>query len=365
MKNGMAMRLGMLCLCAFAVFPSTVFAQREIFKGQKRIIEGLGLSYQLRLDEAFEVFSKLGNEFPGSPAALFYPAAVKWGDIESFARWRRIALLHSITHPSKRIMREYKIFIKNMRDVINRCEELLGENPDDFEAMFYQAGAYGFIARTEFYHGHYLSAFIDGRKSAKYFDSLLETYPDKGDAMLGPGVYRYYVGSLSAPVRFLIFLLGLKGNGEEGLALIKKAHTTAVLSSIESADFLALFYGQHERNSKRGLHWADVLERLSPGSPLADYHRLLIFHNIGNHDKEEKTAWRMLEKSGNLSPDLKREWVPLLYFTLGAIKEEKREPKEAQILFKKAFGMPELDRWLKREIRLWLNDGVIEKGVLP
>ncbi len=339
---------------AFVLSPPAANAD-NLFTGQEEILKGLSLSYQLKLDEAVEVFSTIEKKYPQSPAGTFYVAVMKWGYIESGARWGKLAKLYASSQPPRPEFPQAKNLLQKMRDTIDRCEEILKSEPDNFEAIFYMAGAYGFAARMEFYQGYYISAMMNGKKSAGYFDKLLVAYPDNGDAMLGPGVYKYYVGRLSPPMRFLVSLLGLKGSKEEGISLIQKANETALLSSIESADFLARIYSRHENDFEKALLWADKLESKIPQSPLADFHRLMVFNSKGELEKEEEALKSLLGKAENFQQEFRGNWKSLFLFSIGVIRDKNKDHESAEHYFKKVLKTKGVNDWLKTEIKARLK----------
>lgn len=348
--------LAFVLLASFFTSSPTAHAE-QFFTGQETILKGLGLSYRLRFDEARELFSSLGQTDPASPAGMFYTGAVDWGINESELRWRRVAKLYATTAPPKRPALNAEKVLANMEKTIKLCREILEKNRDDFEALFYMGGAYGFTARVKMYQSHYFSAMVNGRRSATIFDQLLESYPERGDSMLAPGVFRYYVGRLSPPLRWIVALLGLSGNKEEGLSLMKQAYERSILSSIESADFLTRIYRMHEGDNPKALEWADALEREVPDAPLADFHRVIIYHRMGEIAKEEKSTKRLIAINQSGTPkNIRESWEPLLAFNLGAIKEKMGLKVEASELFEAALLMKGSGEWLKGEIRKRLSN---------
>jgi len=341
-----------LFLAAHLIYVSESGAEKPHFQGEKIILEGLAHSYRLELDKAQEVFKKLKLLYPGSPSSLFYPAAISWGAVESDLRWRRIAELHADskierelpTHSAERL-------IKDMRDTITKCAKIIETRPDDFEALFYTAGAYGFTARMEYYSGNYISALIDGKKSADHFEILLNKHPERADAKLGPGVYKYYIGGLSSPMRYLIAMLGLEGSRSEGLDLMETAALRSTLSRVEAADFLTRIYRTSEGDTNKALEWANLLEEFAPGSPLADYHRLIIHHNSGNFSSEAESAEQLLKKMEKLPDSIKGDWEPLLNFTICSAMIEKGDAKKGVEYCRKGYESPKAGNWLKSEIQ--------------
>lgn len=342
-------------LFCLSVVARPAFAGEVAFTGQDEILRGLDHSYRLRFADAKEVFSRLAVEHPSSPAGRFYTAAIGWGMTESDARWRVMASLYSVTTPPKKKARDTAAFEEGLTEVIGLCDAILAKRPDDFEALFYKAGAHAFLARMHAYGGDYFAAMSHGKKSAALFDRLYALYPSQGDAMIGPAIYKYQVGRLPAPLRWVVGLLGLSGTKEEGLALAEKAFATALLSRVEVADFLARTYALHEGDPHKALEWIAALERLLPGTVAAEFDRLLAYHALGDAASEEAAVIRLSARLPEVDPPVRELWEPLLYYVHGALRENAGDRPAAKSLFKKALAVRSIDPWLKGEVELKLR----------
>lgn len=331
------------------------FAGEAVFTGQEEVLRGLDYSYRLRFAEAKEVFARLVTTYPSSPAGRFYSAAIGWGMTESDARWRVMASLYGITTPPKKGVRDGAPLEADLNAVIVLCDAALVKKPDDFEALFYKAGAHAFLARMHAYGGDYLAAMAHGKKCTALFDRLYALYPGRGDAMIGPAIYKYHVGRLPAPLRWIVGLLGLNGTKEEGLALAEKAYAAALLSRVEIADFLARTYALHEGNPHKALEWTAALDRELPGTMAAEFDRLLAYHGLGDAANEEAVVVRLLGRLPEVDPAVRAQWEPLLDFARGSLREKRGDRPAAAALFKKTLAAPGLDPWLKAEAELKLR----------
>ncbi len=331
------------------------FAGEAAFTGQDEILRGLDYSYRLRFTDAKEVFNQLAAAHPSSPAGRFYAAAIGWGMTESDARWRVMASLYGMSTPPKKRARDTAVFEGGLTEVIALCDAILAKKPDDFEALFYKAGAHAFIARMNAYGGDYFGAMTHGKKSAALFDRLYALYPSQGDAMIGPAIYKYHVGRLPGPLRWIVGMLGLNGTKEEGLALAEKAYSAALLSRVEVADFLARTYALHEGNPHKALEWITALDRLLPGTVAAEFDRLLAYHVLGNAAKEEAAVIRLFERLPEVDPGVRELWEPLLYYARGSLREKAGDRPAAAMLFKKTLASRGIDPWLKGEAELKLR----------
>ena len=94
----------------------------------------------------------------------------------------------------------------------------LGTEPRDADALFAMAMVYGLRADyAGLIEGHDLAFLANSRKAATLARSLLEVAPDYADAHLATGVSQYVVGSLFAPVRWILRLAGYTGDTARGM----------------------------------------------------------------------------------------------------------------------------------------------------
>lgn len=321
-------------------------AEAVAFTAQAEILDALRFSYNLRFNDAKTAFEKMAKAHPETPAGEFYLAAIGWGVTESDLRWQYLAALYTQGDPPKREVRNYAAVAQNLKTSAARCMKILETRPGDFEALFYAAGSYAFLARMEAYRNNYFSAMYYGKKSTRLFESLLDLHPSRGDAMIGPAIYKYHVGRMPKPFQWVIAALGLSGTKEEGVALAEKAYQTAMLSRTEAADFLSRINWHYERDFKKALYWADALDTLAPGTPAADLNRLFIARHSGDAGLEEKSARNLMAKLDTVDPGVAELWRPLMLYIMGDISDRRGNPKEAEDYFRRALASPKADKWL-------------------
>jgi hypothetical protein len=94
----------------------------------------------------------------------------------------------------------------------------LGRDGRDREALLALAFASGLRADyAALIEGRNLASLSYTRDSARYARRLLAVAPDQADAYLATGMSNYIVGSLSAPVRWLLRLGGYSGDKSKGI----------------------------------------------------------------------------------------------------------------------------------------------------
>lgn len=125
-------------------------------------------------------------------------------------------------------------------------------------------GAYGYWGRYYLLHDGWMSAYRFGKKGIHYLEQIPQDSEFYADAQFGIGIYRYYVGLLPQYVKVLAFLLGFKGNREEGLDKLMFAKNDGVYSKVEAALFLAFIYIHFESNYPKAIEILESLQQKYP-----------------------------------------------------------------------------------------------------
>jgi hypothetical protein len=110
----------------------------------------------------------------------------------------------------------------------------LAEDPHDRDALFSLAMSFGLRADfAALLEGRTLVALSYSKQATRIARTLIQVAPDDADAYLAAGVGPYVVGSLVAPLRWVLRIAGFDGDKREG---IRKVRVTA-----EHGRFLAPF----------------------------------------------------------------------------------------------------------------------------
>jgi hypothetical protein len=155
---------------------------------------------------------------------------------------------------------------------IARAENLararLANNPKDRDALFsmtlssgLQADYAALIDKRNLASLHYT------RQATAWAQQLLEVCGDCYDALLATGTSKYIIGSMSAPVRWVLRLGGLPANKQGGIADLQttaeRGHYLAPFAQI----LLAVAYVR-EKNKPRALELLAELQKEFPGNTL-------------------------------------------------------------------------------------------------
>ncbi len=179
--------------------------------------------YALRFDDAQSQFERWCYQFPADARGPVSQAA---GDL--FSELYRLGVLEAQffvkdeafksrpkVKPDPQIRTRFYARLARGEQL---AKERLKVTPGDPDALFAVTLVYGLRADyLALIQKENLKALKDTRRAAESAEKLLKVAPTYYDAYLATGVSNYLVGSLFAPLRWLLRLGGYTGDREEGL----------------------------------------------------------------------------------------------------------------------------------------------------
>lgn len=189
---------------------------------------GLDLGYNLDRSESLAAFEHAIEIDPASPAGYRLLAASAWTQLvfeqgaitvddflgEARAHYTRAS-------PNAELA---KRFGDSLGRAIAIAEQDLRGRKNDPSAHFQVGAAYGFrAAYAATIEGRLLGSLGPARRAYREHQRVLELDPNRKDAGLIVGMYRYAVASLPAPLRLGAYLAGFGGGRARGLRLVEEA----------------------------------------------------------------------------------------------------------------------------------------------
>jgi tetratricopeptide (TPR) repeat protein len=185
--------------------------------------------YNMELAEARALFAELSRLAPESPAGPYFEANTLW--MAEFSKrggmsgstFRSNQYWSARTGEAKdlELDREFKALVA---ESVERAEALLLKDPDDEEGLFFRGAAEGvlsaYLASVE---RSYFAAYQAGKRAKRYHERILQIDPEYADACLLPGIFEYTVATLPRSLKFLGFLVGVRGSKEKGVELVERA----------------------------------------------------------------------------------------------------------------------------------------------
>jgi tetratricopeptide (TPR) repeat protein len=124
----------------------------------------------------------------------------------------------------------------------------LEANPRDADAHYQLGAAVGLRASyTATVEGSILGAFRAAREAYDEHETVLSLAPQRKDAGLIVGTYRYIVAALALPLRLVAYIAGFGGGRERGMQLIEDAVAYGGDNQTDARFALILMYNREQR----------------------------------------------------------------------------------------------------------------------
>ena len=138
------------------------------------------------------------------------------------------------------------------REAIDKATSLarqrIARNAKDADAHYQLGAAIGLRASySATVEGSVMSAFRAAREAYDEEETALKLQPQRKDAGLIVGTYRYIVAALSLPLRMVAYVAGFGGGREKGIAQIEEAAAYGGDNQTEARFALILLYNREKR----------------------------------------------------------------------------------------------------------------------
>jgi tetratricopeptide (TPR) repeat protein len=296
-------------LITFAAVSFQINAQDARF--DSIVVDGIKQVYSIEFDSANKTFQKLISDYPSHPAGYFFVAMIDWWNI----------LLDTSTD-------EYdEIFFNKIENVIDRCDKILEEDPDNVDALFFKGGSIGFKGRLNSLRDDWLSAADNGRIALPLVEQAGELDPTNVDVQLGFGIYNYYAAVIPEEYPIVKPLMIFIPSGDKALG-IKQLNSIAKngkYTKYEAQYFLMTLYYNFEKDFNAAELYSIMLNNEFPNNPIFERWRGRIAIKNSDLVLADSIFKRILWKaennfSGYNTPRTKREasyYVAYRYRTLG------------------------------------------------
>ncbi|MFB6247320.1 MAG: tetratricopeptide repeat protein [Salinibacter sp.] len=221
--------------------------------------KGLNRLYNMRSEKAQALFQKINERYPNHPVGPFLQGLNLW--------WTIMLDLTDTSHD--------EAFFDKMDEVIERCDEILDENPNHFDALLFKGAAHGFKARLASNRGSWWRAIQNGRKAIGPARRVAEIAPKgNGDYVFGKGLYDYYTAILEEEypaVKTFTWMIP-DGSRKRGLRLLKRTAQTGHYVKTEAIYYLTQVHYLYEEDYRAARRYVRRLRRRHPDNPY--------FHNF-------------------------------------------------------------------------------------
>jgi tetratricopeptide (TPR) repeat protein len=216
--------------------------------------KGANYIYNLEHDLALEAFRQAVAADPNDAAAHRGVASALWLGI-TFRRGNMTVddyLGRSPKPSTAKLPPPAPENVAGFRESIERAiaiaRQRTEQNPKDADAHYQLGAAVGLRASyTATVEGSVMGAFRAAREAYEEHELVLSLAPQRKDAGLIVGTYRYIVATLSLPLRWVAYVAGFGGNRERGMRLIEDAATYGGDNTADARFALILLYNREKR----------------------------------------------------------------------------------------------------------------------
>ena len=234
---------------------------------------------------------------------------------------------------------------------IRLCDDRIKADPNDKNAYFARGYLRGIHAVYITLVDHsFVAAARQGFAARGDSEQALKIDPDYADAKMAIGIQRFAVASLPRWVRMLVGIMGVGGNKEKGLGLLRESAAHGVVTAVESRTVLSLFL-RHDARYPEALVVQHGLAAQYP-------HNYLFRLEEANLTKDEgrglgaialyKEVLSDASKLGYfVDPRLQMAW-----FGLADTERGQNEIADAAENYVKAADQPKCSDWLRKRAQL-------------
>ncbi|HVO82650.1 MAG TPA: hypothetical protein VMT28_18115 [Terriglobales bacterium] len=234
---------------------------------------GFRLMYDLEFDQAHRVFSSWQAEHPDDPVGLVSDAA---GLL--FSEFNRLGVLEGQFYEDdhtfqarKKLLPDPAVrerFDTELSQAEDKARARLAANAKDRDALFAMALASGLRADyAALIEKSNFTALRYTKEATRWADQLLAVDPDCYDAHLASGISQYIIGSMAAPMRWILRLGGVSGDKKAGIEELQVTAQHGHYLGPFARILLAIAYVR-EKDKTRAREMLESLRGEFPGNPL-------------------------------------------------------------------------------------------------
>jgi tetratricopeptide (TPR) repeat protein len=262
--------------------------------------------YNLQYDRAIAGFTQLIAEEPQDPAAYNHLAqAILYRDM-----FRAGALESELVTGNNPFLRRPKVnaspedqrrFDESIETAIRLATERLARDPRDIGALYARGVSYGLRANYNFLvRKAWRDALRDATSARKDHNAVTEIDPNFIDARMVQGLHDYLVGSLPFTWRVLGFLVGFRGDKEQGIRTVELVAAKGNVNKVDAEILLCAIY-RREKEPARAIPLLRSLVARFPRNYLLPMELAQMYSDMGEKDKALAAldSLEKLKQSGN------------------------------------------------------------------
>ncbi|GAC1428426.1 MAG: hypothetical protein NVSMB62_26260 [Acidobacteriaceae bacterium] len=318
--------------------------------------EGYQRFYNLDYDGALARFETILKQHPKEPIAYGYVQMVTVFrelyhqdllDTTYYAHDSFLTSKRSVPVPAATRQR-----IESLTEAgIRLADERIRTNPEDKDALFARGYIRGIHAAFITLVDHsYVAAARQGYAARNDSEQALRIDPDYADAKMAIGIQQFAVASLPRFVRVMVGIVGVGGNKEKGLDLLRDSAAHGVVTAVESRTVLSLFL-RHDARYPEALAVQHALAVEYP-------HDYLFRLEEANLTKDEGNGPAAIARYNEVLADGSRPGyfidprLQMAWFGLADTERGQNDIAAAAANYEKAAQQPHCSDWLRKRAQL-------------
>ena len=249
---------------------------------QFRITDAINSMYNFDFEQAERGFQVMRYTYPEHPLPYFLMGLSQW--------WKIVVAVDNKSHD--------KAMLKYMDVTIEKAEKLIDENPENKEAAFFLAGAYGFQGRLYSERKNWTSATFAGKNALKYLELSRGEEELNPELLLGDALFNYFSVWIpdNYPLLKPIMLFFPKGDQQLGLQQLEEVAKSSFYARIEAQYFLLRLYASEEKKPFKALEITSYLHNKYPNNPY--FHRYFArqLYAVGRGREASEVSMEILKR---------------------------------------------------------------------
>jgi tetratricopeptide (TPR) repeat protein len=234
---------------------------------------------------------------------------------------------------------------------IRLADDRIRANPNDKNAYFARGYLRGIHAAFITLVDHsFVAAARQGYAARGDSEQALKIDPDYADAKMAVGIQQFAVASLPRWVRMVVGIVGVGGNKEKGLEMLREAAAHGVVTAVESRTVLSLFL-RHDGRYAEALVVQHGLAEQYPHDYLFRLEEANLTKDEGNGPGAIALYKEVLADAANpgyfVDPRLQMAW-----FGLADTQRGQNDIADAAENYVKAAEQPNCSDWLRKRAQL-------------
>src|SRR5690554_6308612 len=249
---------------------------------QFRITEAVNSLYNFDFATAERGFQVMGYSYPDHPLPSF---------LMGLSQWWKIA-------PDTQNEKYDGIFLQYMEEAIKKAQALYDANPQNKEAAFFLAAAYGFEGRLYSERRSWTKAAFAGKNALKYLELSRGEEELNAELLLGDALFNYFSVWIpeNYPLLRPVLVLFPKGDKNLGLRQLEEVSDNSFYARVEAQYFLFRLYASEERKPYEALRITSYLHEKYPNNPY--FHRFYArqLYAVGQIAEAKDTSLEILRR---------------------------------------------------------------------